>query len=296
MPVNVQWPWRDGAGVVEYNGRKIMFGGWNLSVFPGGGSTNEVWESLDNGLNWTQLSNAPWSPRHSFGYCVRGGKIWLWGGDYLSGVYQKDVWTFDDVNGWVEVTSDWGSIAGDRILFAPWGDENYIYMFGGQTDYTGAASFFTDGVRSVDGITWESFTTLPLTYFSTGAVVKLNGIFYLLGGGRYLTGSNDNFNYNIYALQSGTWNNIGTVPILGTMYCNATVIGGYIFLLSGAEGETNRQGLYYCSDPTSWYKYHIQPPARHAAGITGQGDSTNNFYIISGNGVNDVIRITKNVL
>jgi len=86
---------RDGAGILSYEGKLWLLGGWNpipsaRAFFPRI-CNNEVWSSAD-GTRWTLVkpnsfidrsfdSNADWEGRHTAGYAVFQGKMWIIGGD-----------------------------------------------------------------------------------------------------------------------------------------------------------------------------------------------------------------------
>ncbi len=68
------WSHRDGAGVVVFNGKIYLLGGWNHET-----TVNEVWVS-DDLFEWTQLPNSPWPPRHGAGWLTHKGKSMLLAG------------------------------------------------------------------------------------------------------------------------------------------------------------------------------------------------------------------------
>ena len=295
-----KFAWRDGAAVEYYNGRLIMMGGWNDDNAFGAGTanttTNEVWESYDHGYTWTKIANAPWEKRHSMGHCQKDGKIWIYGGDYFQSHYQKDVWTFDDVNGWVQVTSDWGLVAGDRMLFAWCEHKGFLYMAGGQTDYA-ATSVFTNIVRSSDGITWTVVGTLPISYFSTGAMVSDGANLYILGGGRYANAGSDNPNTNIYksvndGVSFSLTANIST-QLTGPFYCNAAFMADAIYIINGGSViggvGANHTGMYYTYDGgITVGTVPGNQTVRHASGVCTNGTD---LYLVSGNETPQVVGV-----
>lgn len=85
------WAARDGAGLLSFKNKMWLLGGWNPSkasreFFPLI-CNNEVWYSPD-GVNWTELSNNPWKPRHAASLVVHNGTLWMVAGNNM----QPDVW------------------------------------------------------------------------------------------------------------------------------------------------------------------------------------------------------------
>ena len=85
---------RDGAGALVFQDKMWLLGGWNPRDkvnFPII-CNSEVWSSVD-GLTWIEVNEeAPWEGRHTAGYAVHDGRMWIVGGDCNQGHYQNDVW------------------------------------------------------------------------------------------------------------------------------------------------------------------------------------------------------------
>ncbi|MEQ9168215.1 MAG: cadherin-like beta sandwich domain-containing protein, partial [Fulvivirga sp.] len=69
---------RDGAGVLFFNDKLWLLGGWQdgFPEFDGLAEGNDVWSSSD-GVNWEFVNRAPWSGRHAGGYVVFDNKMWV---------------------------------------------------------------------------------------------------------------------------------------------------------------------------------------------------------------------------
>ncbi|REJ88559.1 MAG: hypothetical protein DWQ29_08455 [Planctomycetota bacterium] len=52
-----------------------------------GGNRNDVWHSAD-GVNWTEVPNTPWAPRHAASVFVYDGGLWMVAGNNM----QPDAW------------------------------------------------------------------------------------------------------------------------------------------------------------------------------------------------------------
>lgn len=292
---------RDGAGLVYYDNKLHLLGGWNPGAFGGNDTCNEHWTSSDGGLTWTQIANAGWSRRHTFGYGVKDGKIWVWGGDYHTGSYQKDVWTYDTVNGWVQVSSNWGAGVGDRMIFSYCIHKGYLYVAGGQDVYSGSPNYFTDAWKSQDGITWTKAGDLPYTYFSAGTMVSDGINLYIIGGGTYNIGGAVPINTDIYKSTNNgaTWTLCGTYPSFYTpappvsqttsSWPNAIYYWGKIWMINGYSASDNNYGIWYSEDGCqTWIPFYDRPKNRHATATCTDGT---NLYFVTGNLFNDVLRI-----
>lgn len=312
MTLNTQWKWRDGLITFYYNNYLIMMGGWNIinGVFTPGPSTNHIWISSDDGLNWTYLGAAPWSARHFCGHQIVGTTLYVFGGDPY--IPAKDIWTYDLSQGilslavganWTQQTSDWGVTGGDRDLYSHWVYNGKIRMAGGQIGFI-TPTMFTDVVElNTSTWTWDIVGTLPISYCSTAVTVQHGNTTYLYAGGRYIDGGgHDNLNTNLYKSLDGgsTWSLVSALPseFDGLMYANGVSFGGFIWFLNGGGGVGNvgnKLGLWQYSISTDkWVKYKYSPLSRHASWICT--DEINKMFIVSGNTRNDVIRITKNIL
>lgn len=305
MPVNSQWTWRDGLAVVKYNGRLFMFGGWNPALFTPKQSCNEVWTSPDDGLTWTQQTNAPWITRHSHGCVVKDGKIFVFGGDpFETGTAPKDMWVYNEAvpgtyntSNWSQLTSDWGSAGGARIIFAPCVHNGSIYFAGGQTDFGATPTMFTDiCIYNETSNQFEKTGNLPLANFSTGIMVSTGSRLYIYGGGQYNSGGHTNLNTNLYYSDDNgaNWTLDSVLPaaLNGMMYPNGIYFDGKLWFLNGYVGS-NQRGVWFRSGNGTWTKMYTMPLSRHASTMAIDGSS---FFIVSGNTRNDVIKITKNTI
>lgn len=287
---------RDGIVVFETDQGKIrMIGGWNGTWVPT--TRPEQWESSDN-ITYTQISDAPWAGRHNFAHGQReDGFFWIWGGDdqLVPGTGQTDVWKYSTATGWVQVTANWGAVAGNRyghgFCVHKVGAIEYMYMFGGTIQ---------DCVRSVDGITWTKVSDLPaaLTGYLNGYACSHRGELFILGG-QGLGGQNKVYKSSDHG---ATWiampdlANDGFTPTNGqnntSFWCRVISWSDRLFYLAGASDVGNVTGMWYSEDgAATWkkmYSYPVQPS--HARGINHfQGD----IAIVSGNNARTSARVYK---
>lgn len=277
----------DGVGFVNYNNELHLICGWNATINAPPASKKTHWKSTDGGYTWTQLTDFGGAERHAAGYLVFNNKIWVFGGDFLT-----DVWNYDSTNGWVLVTADWG--IGDRGLFTYWADDNYIYLAGGQ-DTIPSTNFYTTVYRTSDGITWTSIGNLPDSYVSTGIGLKYGNDFYVIGGGRYVGAGVINWNTEIYKSTNGgvTWTTIASAlpNAMRAGYPAGAVWDNKIWYLMGTDTTgNNAPGLWYTTDFTSWTTLYDNPRPRHAEQLAVQN---NKLYVVAGNLWNDSTSIEK---
>lgn len=314
---NTQWFWRDGPEIININNDIIiMMGGWNsdniTSQFVPGPSTSEIWISFNAGIAWTLVGDAPWIPRHWFGNDLVNGIISVYGGDpYATGTPPGDLWTCD-INSvlnstdfstwqtallnWTEVTNDWGADAGDRILFA-WCYHNGERYIGGGCDRTTTIAYN-------DLLKWNSLTNkfeyycdLPIAYFMTGTLLSTSEGLKLCGGTKYDSGNHSSPNIHIWTLPNGstTWFDNGLISekMTGIGYAGWQVIGTDIIFSNGwLGGVGNQRGIFKGNFANKFWERIDNSISSHARGRSNVIIKT--FYIVAGNLVNSVKKISKN--
>ena len=193
---------RDGAGLLSFRGWLWLIGGWNpadKAHFPRICS-NDVWRSRD-GTAWECVKPntfgtaaftpaTDWAGRHTAGYAVHRGRMWLVGGDANQHVYQNDVWQSTDGIAWERVTDavPWGP----RVLHHTVAFADRLWVIGGQTLPTFAPAeerFYVDVWCSADGVHWECVQPSPPwpQRGMIGGAAIADGRMWLLGGGTYDT-------------------------------------------------------------------------------------------------------------
>ena len=133
---------------------------------------------------------APWEGRHTAGYAVHDGRMWIVGGDCNQGHYQNDVWRSSDGADW-ELMCDpvpWGP----RVLHYTAVHDGRIWVMGGQTIPQFADEeeiFFNDVWNSVDGRTWNRVAeNAPwVERGMIGGSAVFQDRIWILGGGTYDT-------------------------------------------------------------------------------------------------------------
>jgi hypothetical protein len=265
---------RDGAGALVFSGKMFLLGGWNPSEDPT--TNNEVWRSTD-GVTWSAAPSRPcqtapledpnppgWEGRHTAGYAVHNGSMWIVGGDANRGHYQSDVWRSSSADGssWTNVTTipDWP----ERALHQTVSFGGRLWMLGGQkmanlTPNLTEEALYGDIWSSSDGASWrfdaEGSPWAPRGMIS-GSVV-FGGKLWLLGGGTYETPRHPvrNFHHDVWSSSDGvTWDRVlDQAPWSARQYHNVAVFDGKMWVLDGYDGA-NRDDVWYSSDGVNWYE------------------------------------------
>ena len=290
QPVNPKGPFaaRDGAGALVFDGRMWLLGGWNPDDkvhFPRK-CNSEVWCSKD-GLDWTLVNReAPWEGRHTAGYVVHKGRMWIVGGDPLQGHYQQDVWSSADGVRWERVaeTVPWSP----RVLHYTVAFKDRIWVMGGQTvpQFAPAAeAFYNDVWSTPDGVRWTRVTDHapwePRGMIGGAAV--LNGRIWILGGGTYDTPQSPWRFYNdVWSSADGEhWQrHVEHAPWAPRQYHDVAVFDGRLWVLEGWN-QSNRNDVWYSSDGVNWHELPGTPwNPRHAAGVYVYDDA---LWMVAGN-------------
>jgi hypothetical protein len=77
------WHARQYHDVIAFDDRMWVLEGYHKD----GGNRKDVWYSSD-GLNWYEVPNTPWAPRHAASVYVHDGALWMVAGNNM----QSDVW------------------------------------------------------------------------------------------------------------------------------------------------------------------------------------------------------------
>ena len=147
VTMKAAWAPRDGAGLLSYQGKLWLLGGWNpdraqRQFFPRI-CNNEVWSSV-NGLEWSLVKpntfldstfdpSSDWEGRHTAGYAVFQGKMWIVGGDCNQRHYQNDVWNSVDGKTWTQVNRGKTLPWAPRALHYTVVHDGKLWVIGGQT-------------------------------------------------------------------------------------------------------------------------------------------------------------------
>lgn len=281
----------DGGALVELNGRIYLLGGWYPVFDPENETNNEVWLFDEDLEGTTQLENAGWSPRHSFGYAYKGNKVWVFGGDLNSGDFQNDSWEGvqnEDLSiTWTLKNSN--CEFGDRVLFASCIHNDELFVIGGQTNAITNANPKQDVWKSTDGgATWVQIASglafLGKNY--NGCATSYNGYIYLVAGGEYKTPTeNSTYLNTVYRSADGvTWEQMDNAPFDGRQYPSVITHENKLFVLFGND-ESNKSDCWTMDLNGYWEQLPLgNIPARHATPAVSFKDK---IVIATGNYHND---------
>lgn len=293
---------RDGAGALSFRGRMWLLGGWNprdKEHFPTV-SNSEVWSSAD-GAEWTlEAPRAPWEGRHTAGYAVHEGRMWVVGGDCIQGHTQDDVWSSADGIRWERATprAPWAP----RVLHATAAFGGFLWVMGGQAVpqfAPGPEAFHNDVWRSRDGASWERVAEhAPWTPRGMiGGAAVHRGRMWLLGGGTYDTPLRPErlFFHGVWSTADGAHWDLAAAnpPWHARQYHDVAVWDGKLWVLEGyAEPDGNRKDVWHSEDGARWTEVPDTPWApRHAASVFVHDDA---LWIAAGNNMEpDVWRLER---
>jgi N-acetylneuraminic acid mutarotase len=298
---------RDGAGALVFQDKMWLLGGWNPSDkvhFPTK-CNSEVWSSTD-GVTWTlQVAKAPWEERHTAGYVVHQGKMWIVGGDPLQGHYQPNVWCSADGMTWEQVTdkAPWGT----RCLHHTVVHDGKIWVMGGQTTpqfAPAAESFYNDVWCSEDGVRWTQVTAhAPWAERGMiGGAAVMNGRIWILGGGTYETPEHPlprKFYNDVWSSADGVdWQrHTEAAPWHARQYHDVAVFDNHLWVMEGGfftdakdARRFNQNDVWYSADGANWRELPDTPwPPRHAASVFVYHGS---LWMVAGNNMqSDVWRL-----
>ena len=291
---------RDGAGALVFGGRMWLLGGWNPGDkvhFPRI-CNSEVWRS-QSGESWELVNPAaPWEGRHTAGYVVHDGLMWIVGGDANQGHYQPDVWCSADGVLWEQVCerAPWG----ERVLHYTVAFDGRIWVMGGQALPRFAPAeeaFYSDVWCSADGADWTRVTETapwPARGMIGGSAV-LDGRIWLLGGGTYDTPGRPqrSFRNDVWSTADGvSWErHLEAAPWEPRQYHDVAAFDGRLWVMEGWN-QSNRRDVWHSADGVTWEKLPDTPWApRHAASVFVHDDA---LWMVAGNNMTpDVWKLTR---
>lgn len=146
---------------------------WILGGFDGKQHSADVWSSVD-GMNWSRVATAPWSPRAGSRAIVFRERLFIIGGGIIDGANANDVWSTADGVNWHRETAQ---IAPEEpVGFTPVVHEDTLWLVGANR----SGRFLSEMLASPDGRNW---TPVRAPWSPRGGVAAWSA-----GGALYVTG------------------------------------------------------------------------------------------------------------
>lgn len=302
---------RDGAGLLSFQGRLWLLGGWNPGDkvhFPRI-CNNEVWSSAD-GAEWTlekpntflDASFDPtrdWEGRHTAGYAVFRDQLWIIGGDANQRHYQNDVWNSADGKTWSLITKDvpWAP----RCLHHTVVFQDKLWVLGGQTmpAFAGAEEvFYRDIWNSADGVRWQRVEARE-PYWTARGMIGGAAVFqdrmWILGGGTYDTPRTPKrqFFNDVWSSADGVaWTcHVPSAAWSPRQYHEVAAFDGRLWVLEGWN-QGNRNDVWHSADGVAWHELPNTPwRPRHAASVVVHAGA---LWMVAGNNMqSDVWKLVR---
>ncbi len=277
---------RDGVGLLNYDNKLWLIGGWDPPYHMPDNTHSEVWNSVD-GVNWTFLGDAPWQGRHDSGWMVHDSALWVVGGDYQSGAL-RDVWRSTDGVNWTQILDTIPNIGLLRHTTLTASFKGDIYYMGGQP-YGNFTWNFNEVRRSPDGVNWTQLPDAPWPGRGmTHTVVDDHDSLWVLGGGRAL----DRRCFNdIWKTGDGiNWEQVmESAPWDPRYWHNTAYFDHKMWVMCGVVEQTNARDVWYSGDGKNWYE--LKNPRfdiRHAASAAV---FDNSLWLMCGISTNDSWRL-----
>ena len=309
---------RDGAGALVFKNRMWLIGGWNPGDkvhFPRI-CNNEVWSSAD-GKTWilekpntftcdgrTFNRHLDWEGRHTAGYAVYKGRMWIVGGDANQGHYHHDVWNSEDGRVWTYVNSKKQVPWGPRVLHYTIVFKDRIWVMGGQTlpQFADAdEKFYNDVWSTEDGVRWVQAAEKTPRWTPRGTIggsVIFKDRIWVLGGATYDTPDHpERILYNdIWSSGDGvSWEcHLSNAPWQPRTYHDVAVFDGCMWVLEGSRWRVggNQNDVWYSEDGVNWHELPDTPwKPRHAASVFVYDNA---LWMVAGNNMeSDVWKLQR---
>ena len=259
---------KDGSGLLSFQNKMWLLGGWDPPYHPPMNTHSEVWSSTD-GANWTFETSAPWPARHCAAWLVSDSAMWVIGGDPQSGCL-TDVWKSTDGVNWIQTSA---AIPGFTIRNNP----NYsfangnLYVFGGEQC---SGNPLTDVWTSTDGIQWTQLPNAPWKGrgMQINSCVDNNGQIWMLGGSN--EGTRRSYNEVWKSADGISWTLVNeSAPWRGRYWHTVAWFDDKIWLMGGMATGSEMNDVWYSSDGITWFEFksttgNVPASTRHAQSTT----------------------------
>ncbi len=282
---DAQWGPRDGPGVVVFNGRMWLLGGWHpTEPF----TYNEIWSSAD-GATWRFEGRGPWSGTHTCGCVVFDDRMWIIGGNGY-----PDVWVSADGVQWTL------ALAG-----GPWGQryKPYVVVHGGKIWLMGGFDTsdlsyapYNDVWSSTDGVSWTRVLA-QAPWQARGAIhggAVFDGRIWIIGGGQYPQppATQERLFSDVWSSANGRdWTLVTSqAPWLPRIHHSTVVYADKLWVLAGHDADGLKNDVWVSEDGARWTELPGAPWShRHAAATLVHNDT---LWLMAGFLVNDIWKLS----
>jgi hypothetical protein len=238
---------KDGAGLLSFQDKMWLLGGWDPPFHPPLYTHNEIWSSVD-GVNWNYEGDAPWPARHAAAWLTKDNAMWVIGGDPQSGCL-TDVWKSNDGINWeqtIEAIPDY--VIRNNPNYAVLNDQ--FFIFGGE-QCSGPPQ--NDVWTSVDGINWTQLPDAPWSGrgMQINSCVDGNGSMWMLGGSN--EASRRSYN-EVWKTEDGIdWVLANeSAPWAGRYWHTVAHFDNKIWLMGGMATGIEMNDVWYSEDGIDW--------------------------------------------
>ncbi|MBK6525209.1 MAG: hypothetical protein IPG07_06395 [Crocinitomicaceae bacterium] len=238
---------KDGSGLVSFQNKMWLLGGWDPPHHMPMNTHSEVWSSTD-GVNWVFETTAPWPARHAAAWLVSEDAMWVIGGDPQSGCL-TDVWKSTDAINWTQTNAAIpGFVIRNNPNYAVVNNELMIY---GGEQCSGDA--LNDVWTSADGITWTQLPNAPWPGrgMQINSCVDGTGQLWMLGG----SNESDRRSYNeVWKSADGiTWTLVNeSAPWSGRFWHTVAWFDNKMWLMGGMATGSEMNDVWYSEDGITW--------------------------------------------
>jgi hypothetical protein len=225
--------------------------GWKSG---GIGSNKGFFKSTNGGNSYTQLTDVPFTKRHTAATFTLSDRVYVVGGDATNPA--TDSWTFDGTS-WTLKAANSG--IGVRCLMGSAYHNGAFYLIGGQKDQFISSGKYDNVLRSTDNcVSFQQIATTPFTGGNLwGSCVSYKGRIWKICGGIYDDTSINNRTYpkEIYSSSDGiTWVYEGIFPGSGRQYHQTIVWKDKIWVIGGffSTPNDNLGDTWYSSNGIDW--------------------------------------------
>ena len=247
---NLPFPAKDGAGLLNFDGKMWLLGGWDPPNNPPNHTHSEVWNSVD-GATWTYVDTAPWPARHCSGWIASDEAMWVVGGDPQSGCL-TDVWKTEDGLNWeqlLEAIPGYTSRNMPNIAYL----NELLFLFGGEDCTYGGG--LNEVWQSDNGIAWTQLPNAPWP----GRGMQLNSCVDNQGQLWMLGGSNERnrrtFNEVWKTADGINWTLVNeSAPWAGRYWHTIAWFDNKMWLLGGMATGIEMNDVWYSEDGIEWFE------------------------------------------